>query len=212
MRKLILSFTTLISFFSLSLGFEANVKVGYDFYRTATVTDRYGFNKFIKEKYGNGFVIGVELLPLTFKDEKIKLGVGIEYNFGNNNVRYIKESDQYYGQVKSHVTMIPVYATAKFTYYRPENVDFNLYTFLRLGYAFAKSTANGNDPKNISGIYYGLGLGLDYKYFLAELLYDGKYHGNERYFNDNNIKSFHHKIGIRLGVQLGAQYFKEPKI
>lgn len=210
MRKLILSFTTLISFFSLSLGFEANVKVGYDFYRSATVTVKHESNKFITEKYGNGFVLGVELLPVTLKDERIKLGVGVEYNFGNNNVRY-ETKNQYYGTENFRSTMIPIYATVKFTYYRPDNIDLNLYTFARLGYAFAKEIQKENDPReNTSGVYYGLGLGLDYKYFLAELLYDGKYHSNS-YFQDYQ-KSFHHKIGIRLGVQLGAQYFKEPKI
>lgn len=209
MKRLILSFSIIISFFSLSLGFEANVKVGYDFYRSATVTDRNETTKFIKEKYGNGFVFGVELLPLTFKDEIIKLGVGVEYNFGNNNVRY-ETQNQYYEQENVLSTMIPVYATAKFTYYRPDNIDLNLYTFARLGYAFAKEFPHRDNRSNTSGVYYGLGLGLDYKYFLAELLYDGKYHSNS-YFQDYQ-KSFHHKIGIRLGVQLGAQHFKEPKI
>ena len=162
MKKFILSLMALSSFLTMSLGYEANIKLGYD-----------GFRATHQDIYEPGFVVGVEVLPLTFKDSKIKLGAGVEYNFGTVNLNFAKNFD---GSGNKR-TFIPLYGTAKFTYYRNEKKDLNLYTFGRAGYVFSEeidaADNNNKTPKN--GVYYGLGFGLDYKYFLAEILYDGSY-------------------------------------
>ena len=220
MKKLILGITALVSLFSISQGYEANIKVGYDFFRDSTLlTDSNGNKEVSNEIYERGFILGLELLPLTFNDSKIKLGTGVEYNFGETKLHYSKNSDSSEHGGKDY---IPLYATAKFTYYKDKKSDLNLYTFTRLGYAFSKEKKD-NAKLSTDGVYYGLGFGLDYKYFLAELIYDGSY-SDLRGQNCPGLiypvvgvvksatQSFHHKVGVRLGLQLGTQHFPKPQI
>jgi len=220
MKKLIIGIATLASLISMSQGAEANIKVGYDFFRHSTIAKIYKDDRFEVENmpYKRGFTLGLEILPLTFKDSKIKLGAGVEYNFGETTVRYSKNGSN------PNKYFVPLYATAKFTYYRHEKSDVNLYTFARLGYAFSKEQDIYGIYEDRNGVYYGLGFGLDYKYFLAEILYDGNYSEREEQHNfvsfhkpldpavDANVNDFHHKVGVRLGLQLGTQHFKKPQI
>ena len=219
MKKLIIGIATLASLISMSQGAEANIKVGYDFFRTSTIVEVNNDDEFKVDnaQYERGFTIGLEILPLTFKDSKIKLGAGVEYNFGETTVRYSKDG------LDTNKYFVPLYATAKFTYYRHQKSDVNLYTFARLGYAFSKENSD-MEVINANGVYYGLGFGLDYKYFLAEILYDGNFSEREEQHNfvsfhkpsnpavDANVNDFHHKVGVRLGLQLGTQHFKKPQI
>jgi len=223
MKKVILGIATLASLISMSQGAEANIKVGYDFFRNSTIVELNNDDEFkvANAQYERGFTLGLEILPLTFKDSKIKLGAGVEYNFGETTVHYSRdivgaETQKYF---------VPLYATAKFTYYRHQKSDVNLYTFARLGYAFSKEKDDSiNEDIDANGVYYGLGFGLDYKYFLVEIMYDGNY--SERELQQKlaalkkptdpnvyaNINDFHHKVGVRLGLQLGTQHFKKPQI
>ena len=205
----------------MSQGAEANIKVGYDFFRHSTIIKINQDDNFIVENtpYKRGFTLGLEILPLTFKDSKIKLGAGVEYNFGETTVRYSKD------KLDTNKYFVPLYATAKFTYYRHQKSDVNLYTFARLGYAFSKEKDDSmNEIIDANGVYYGLGFGLDYKYFLVEIMYDGNYSEREKQQQFTalkkptdpniyaNINDFHHKVGVRLGLQLGTQHFKKPQI
>ncbi|WP_068267778.1 hypothetical protein [Caviibacter abscessus] len=193
--------------------------------------------------YSRGFVIGAEIYPIHFLDRKLKLGAGIEYNFGETTVKYrnLKNNTNDYS-----VTMIPIYATLKYNFYK-HNSGLNLYTFGRVGYAISREVYDyGRQPyiqnrfKNTSGVYYGLGFGLDYKYFLAEVLYDGKYFSrmkkytiststtsfatpanlSDSYDTSISITSytyytshyFHHKLGVRLGLILDTNDFNKPQI
>ena len=220
MKKVILGIATLASLLSMSQGAEANIKVGYDFFRTSTIVEVNQDDEFkvSNEQYKRGFTLGLEILPLTFKDSRIKLGAGVEYNFGETTVRYSKDG------LDTNKYFVPLYATAKFTYYRHKKSDVNLYTFARLGYAFSKEEVLYGIYENGNGVYYGLGFGIDYKYFLAEIMYDGNYSEREQQQQFTalkkptdpniyaNINDFHHKVGIRLGLQLGTQHFKKPQI
>ena len=220
MKKLIIGIATLASLISMSQGAEANIKVGYDFFRTSTIVEVNQDDEFkvSNEQYKRGFTLGLEILPLTFKDSKIKLGAGVEYNFGETTVRYSKD------KLDTNKYFVPLYATAKFTYYRHQKSDVNLYTFARLGYAFSKEEDENNEVTDANGVYYGLGFGLDYKYFLAEIMYDGNFSEREKQHNfvsfhkpsnpavDANVNDFHHKVDVRLGLQLGTQHFKKPQI
>ena len=220
MKKVILGIATLASLLSMSQGAEANIKVGYDFFRTSTIVEVNQDDEFkvSNEQYKRGFTLGLEILPLTFKDSRIKLGAGVEYNFGETTVRYSKDG------LDTNKYFVPLYATAKFTYYRHKKSDVNLYTFARLGYAFSKEEVLYGIYENGNGVYYGLGFGIDYKYFLAEIMYDGNYSEREQQQQFTalkkptdpniyaNINDFHHKVGVRLGLQLGTQHFKKPQI
>ena len=220
MKKVILGIATLASLLSMSQGAEANIKVGYDFFRTSTIVEVNNDDEFkvSNEQYKRGFTLGLEILPLTFKDSRIKLGAGVEYNFGETTVRYSKDG------LDTNKYFVPLYATAKFTYYRHQKSDVNLYTFARLGYAFSKEEVLYGIYENGNGVYYGLGFGLDYKYFLVEIMYDGNYSEREKQQQFTalkkptdpniyaNINDFHHKVGVRLGLQLGTQHFKKPQI
>ena len=223
MKKVILGIATLASLLSMSQGAEANIKVGYDFFRTSTIVEVNNDDEFKVDnaQYERGFTLGLEILPLTFKDSKIKLGAGVEYNFGETTLLYSRDvvgadTQKYF---------VPLYVTAKFTYYRHQKSDVNLYTFARLGYAFSKENYDmAAGVIDANGVYYGLGFGIDYKYFLAEILYDGNFSEREEQHNfvsfhkpsdpavDANVNDFHHKVGIRLGLQLGTQHFKKPQI
>ena len=223
MKKVILGIATLASLISMSQGAEANIKVGYDFFRTSTIVEVNNDDEFKVDnaQYERGFTLGLEILPLTFKDSKIKLGAGVEYNFGETTPLYSRDvvgadTQKYF---------VPLYATTKFTYYRHQKSDVNLYTFARLGYAFSKENYDmAAGVIDANGVYYGLGFGIDYKYFLAEILYDGNFSEREEQHNfvsfhkpsdpavDANVNDFHHKVGIRLGLQLGTQHFKKPQI
>ncbi len=220
MKKVILGIATLASLLSMSQGAEANIKVGYDFFRNSTIVEVNNDDEFkvSNEQYKRGFTLGLEILPLTFKDSRIKLGAGVEYNFGETTVRYSKDV------LDTNKYFVPLYATAKFTYYRHQKSDVNLYTFARLGYAFSKEEVLYGIYENGNGVYYGLGFGLDYKYFLVEIMYDGNYSEREKQQQFTalkkptdpniyaNINDFHHKVGVRLGLQLGTQHFKKPQI
>ena len=223
MKKVILGIATLASLLSMSQGAEANIKVGYDFFRTSTIVEVNNDDEFKVDnaQYERGFTLGLEILPLTFKDSKIKLGAGVEYNFGETTPLYSRDvvgadTQKYF---------VPLYATTKFTYYRHQKSDVNLYTFARLGYAFSKEKDDSmNEIIDANGVYYGLGFGLDYKYFLVEIMYDGNYSEREKQQQFTalkkptdpniyaNINDFHHKVGVRLGLQLGTQHFKKPQI
>lgn len=227
MKKLIIGIATLASLLSMSQGAEANIKVGYDFFRNSTIIriDQMDVLSVNNIPYKRGFTLGLEILPLTFKDSKIKLGAGVEYNFGETTVHYSKDETTLQNASDTSKYFVPLYATAKFTYYRHQKSDVNLYTFARLGYAFSKENYDmAAGVIDANGVYYGLGFGIDYKYFLAEILYDGNFSEREEQHNfvsfhkpsdpavDANVNDFHHKVGIRLGLQLGTQHFKKPQI
>ncbi|WP_068268238.1 hypothetical protein [Caviibacter abscessus] len=135
-----------------------------------------------------------------------------------------------YAKKDSKTTFIPIYLTSKIELYENENADFKVYSLLRAGYAFMQTkykfhygwstTKEAETTINLSGIYYGLGLGIQKDWFSAEILYDGRYTPYTSRFYDcycwtlyeNSIhfNSFHHKVGVRLGLQLGTK--KAPKI
>ena len=223
MKKVILGIATLASLLSMSQGAEANIKVGYDFFRTSTIVELNNDDEFKVDnaQYKRGFTLGLEILPLTFKESRIKLGAGVEYNFGETTPLYSRDVVR----ADTQKYFVPLYATTKFTYYRHQKSDVNLYTFARLGYAFSKEKDDSmNEIIDANGVYYGLGFGLDYKYFLAEIMYDGNYSEREKQQQFTalkkptdpnvyaNINDFHHKVGVRLGLQLGTQHFKKPQI
>ncbi|WP_068268228.1 hypothetical protein [Caviibacter abscessus] len=223
MKKIILGLMTLICIVTMSYDFETNIKVGYDFFRYGTNIKNKKDSLGVRQSfpYDRGFVIGAEVYPLHFLDKKLKLGAGIEYNFGETTLRYknLKSNKNY------QATMAPIYATLKYNLYKHKS-GLNLYTFGRIGYAFAKEKTNQrwNNLKNTGGVYYGLGFGLDYKYFLAEILYDGKYYSRTRLPKDLPLvlpkaapkdytsHYFHHKAGIRLGLRLDTSDFNKPQI
>ena len=236
MKRLILFISTFIFFISQSHSIEANIKIGYDGYQ--------GYTAFYGEhvhgaNYLGGYILGLEFLPFTFKDYGVKIGAGIEYDFTLADVKYENNNNEL-KDIKNHY--IPLYSTLKLAHYTKEEFDLNIYTFYRLGYVFSRGqyhVSNGTDFDVVltnDGIYYGAGFGLDYKYFLAEFLYESSYTGDE-FFNTigssiyqilgttsamngqhlgrQDLKSFHkftHKLGIRLGFQIGTKDFKKPQI
>lgn len=194
-KKFILGLMSLFGILTMSLDYEANIRFGYDFARYVNTS---------KLEYSHGSLIGIEILPVTLLDTKLKLGAGLEYNFGAKTLHFVE-------------TYVPFYAVAKYTYYRDKATGLNLYTLGRFGYVFYKkiTTDNGKGNSRLnSGIYYGAGFGLDYKYFLVELLYDGSYtiYNTVTTTTTQDKQLFLHKAGIRVGLQLGTQHFYKPRI
>lgn len=210
MKKIILSLMAITSISAMSFNFEANIKAGYDFYRSSSTITKNPYKAETKID-GRGFVVGAEVFPLQFLDEGIKLGLGAEYNFGEKTLAYGVNNENKTN--KQITTFIPVYGTVKLETYKSKDTNFRLYTLLRVGYVFMKSFNETlkpipKDATNNSGLYYGLGIGVSKDWFLAEIIYDGRFKSNGP--KPNYTLDFHHKVGLRLGLQLG--YSSKPEV
>ncbi|WP_068449293.1 hypothetical protein [Caviibacter abscessus] len=223
MKKIILGLIILSSISSMAFSLEANVKVGYDFYRSSTRA-KTDLTNSTTTNNGRGFIVGAEVYPLQFLDEAIKIGAGVEYNFGETKLGYDYDENNVQQTVEKQnvtatngkyiATFIPVYGALKLETYKSEETNLRLYTVLRMGYVFMNSFDESKKPipsdsKRRDGFYYGLGLGLTKDWFLSELVYDGRYTRNANQCSDKK-EDFHHKIGLRLGLRVG--YETKPKI
>lgn len=176
-----------LAFASLNLfAWEANVKAGYDFFRNHNTPGQ--FNVDDNNRDERGFKLGVEVLPYTTK--KVDLGLGLEYNFGEKAVTYNTNNNA------SKKYFIPVYGLAHINLYQKEDNSSSFYLVGRLG-----GVAYKNDQHDVfkPGLYYGAGLGFDYKYFVAELLYDGAFVPTETVADQKT----QNKVGFSLGLRFG---------
>lgn len=210
MKKIILGLIAISSISSMAFNLEANIKAGYDFYRSNSNITTQPYKAETKTN-GRGFVVGAEIFPLQFLDESIKLGLGAEYNFGEKKLAYDFNNKDNNNNSKQITTFIPVYGAAKFTTYKAREINLRLYTLLRAGYVFMKSFDDKEKPipktaKDNGGLYYGLGIGVSKDWFLAEVIYDGRFRKEATQPNLN----FHHKVGLRLGLQIG--YEPKPEV
>lgn len=197
---------------------DLNIKAGYDYYRVDTdiATLLTKEKKLVVGGYDRGFIIGLEAYPLQLLDSKIKIGAGFEYNFGEKTLRYrYKDVVTTNGHLyRVETSFVPVYLASNFEIFRFKPVDLKFYTTLRLGYVFMdKHTIPHYFPRHESGVYYGLALGVAKDWFLAELVYDGRYNFEKRTYKQHDdipFNEFHHKLGLRVGINLISDI--KPKI
>lgn len=122
----------------------------------------------------------------------------------------------------------PVYGLAKFNLFRSEDNNYSQYVLGRFGYApsFVKYNSGVEHKMNLSGLYYGAGLGVDLGPVVIEAVYDTVYRPagkdadatvvKNKLFSDataeqlKDIKSYRHSFGLRFGVKFGD--YRTPKM
>ena len=142
--------------------------------------------------------------------QNVELGVGLAYqDHGKvktgNYYGYSTEGDLY--------DSIPLYVTGRYTF--KNSSEFTPYVKANLGYSFnvndGKITvkdASGEENFDINaknGFYYGLGLGVEYKGFIADLSYQVNFSDIEDGSNGsiNSSKADFSRVTLGLGYNFG---------
>lgn len=148
-------------FYSLDLDKRGNQP--YIFQEIGKTLDKYSFSDKSEEIYG-GRVTAKEITSDRVI-ENLEFGVGIAYE----NAEYY--DSQYEKQDSDIWTHTPVYATGKYKLSSDE--ESTKYLKLNLGYAIGEyeNLKEYNEIKNQSGIYYGIGGGVEYSDISLDLIY-----------------------------------------
>ena len=191
MKKLVLSVFMITALASFAEGNTVDVRAGFDFSSKAKIKDADGSFDLLKR----GFELGAEYrrnLGTGFE-----VGGGIFYkgnSFKKNAIDEALIDDGTTGDVyPTNVTSkkfnaFPIYATARYNFTTPSE-DIVPYIKANLGYSInsgkleSKYTTNTTTYPDVAGrvdesykfkngLYYGLGTGLKYKNFFADLSYN----------------------------------------
>ena len=187
MKKLILSIFMITALVSFAEGNTVDVRAGFDFSSKAKVKDENGSFDLLKR----GFELGTEYrrnLGTGFE-----VGGGIFYkanSFKKNAVGepILDEDGSELNITSKKFNALPIYATARYNFATPSE-DIVPYVKANLGYSinsgkleskYAQNTTEYPDSagridesyKFKNGLYYGLGTGLKYKNFFADLSYN----------------------------------------
>ena len=203
MRKFLLVAGLLASMAVYAEGNKVEVRAGFDFGSTFQ-HNYYDVSEDAKFSYELGAEYRKEL-PYNFE-----LGVGLAYqDHGKvktgNYYGYSTEGDLY--------DSIPLYVTGRYTF--KNSSEFTPYVKANLGYSFnvndGKITvkdASGEENFDINaknGFYYGLGLGVEYKGFIADLSYQVNFSdiedGSDGYINSS--KADFQRVTLGLGYNFG---------
>lgn len=185
MKKLILSVFILTTLVSFAEGNSVDVRAGLDLGSKSKVKNE----DFSFDLLKKGFEIGTEYrrnLGAGFE-----AGAGIFYKRNNFKKEVLDDAlvdEASYDTKYKSFTAVPIYATARYNF--NTNSDFVPYIKANLGYSINSGKAESNytgvgtskyydiagklnekfEFKN--GLYYGLGTGLKYKNFFADLSYN----------------------------------------
>lgn len=199
------------------------VRGGYDLSSSTKFKDdglgsEYDFKKFVKQ----GLHLGVEYRREVL--ENFQIGAGIEYrlseiNQPSNERREVENID--YSYDSGNLTSVPLYVTTRYNF--KNSSAFTPYVKANLGYSMnsgeAKTKLNNiytgklvedYKAKIKSGMFYGLGTGIEYKNFLVDLSYDitySKVDNKVRNYNDDYNESDDYKFNIKkLTLSVGYQF------
>ena len=187
MKKLILSIFMITALASFAEGNIVDVRAGFDFSSKAKIKDENGSFDLLKR----GFELGTEYrrnLGTGFE-----VGGGIFYktnSFKKNAVGepILDEDGSELNVTSKKFNAFPIYATARYNFTTPSE-DIVPYVKANLGYSInsgkleSKYTTNTSTYPDVAGkvdesykfkngLYYGLGTGLKYKNFFADLSYN----------------------------------------
>lgn len=148
-------------FYSLDLDKRADQP--YIFQEIGKTLDKYSFSDKSEDSYG-GRVTTKEITSDRVI-ENLEFGVGIAYE----NTEYY--DSQYEKQNSDIWTHTPVYATGKYKLSSDE--ESTKYLKLNLGYAIGEyeNLKEYNEIRNQSGMYYGVGGGIEYSDISLDLIY-----------------------------------------
>ena len=179
MKKLFLLVLIVLSTVSFAESdFYINPKVGGDiisgYKRTYDDNGKTLLNGKTKGFGGEVAIEGYKIL-----NENIDLGLGVAYQVHADRKHFDYESNVDVSGVQ--YSSIPVYVTSKYNFLL--NSETKPYLKANLGYSFnfdssdleAKNTSNGDIEKTEidvnSGLYWGIGAGIEYKNYTMELMY-----------------------------------------
>ena len=203
MKKLLL-LGALVS--SIAMADVIEVRVGGDLTNRATFKDTDNQNwKINDDALKNGFEItGEYRTPIA---ENLEIGGGIAY-------RYNKLSSKNYpGLTMKGINSVPIFFTTRYNFKNASEitpyVKGNLGLAITSGKVESKNILADESLKFESGIYYGIGTGLQYKNFVADLSYNvntmkTKYNFNTPgYREQGKFNTNHGTLTLGVGYSFG---------
>jgi hypothetical protein len=203
MKKLLL-LGALVS--SIAMADVIEVRVGGDLTNRATFKDTDNQNwKINDDALKNGFEItGEYRTPIA---ENLEIGGGIAY-------RYNKLSSKNYpGLTMKGINSVPIFFTTRYNFKNASEitpyVKGNLGLAITSGKVESKNILADESLKFESGIYYGIGTGLQYKNFVADLSYNvntmkTKYSFNRPgYKEEGKFNTNHGTLTLGVGYSFG---------
>ena len=198
------------------------IRGGYDLSSSTNFDDdgasEYDLDKFVESGYYFGLEYRREVLT------NFQIGAGLEYRRSDmdqpGNRREISENIDYSYDSDS-LTSIPVYITARYNF--RNFTDITPYIKVNLGYSFNSGETSINLNNMYSGklveeynskmkdkIYYGIGVGIEYKNFLVDLTYDiTQSEAEEKIYNYEDKEGFNNDYDFdikKLTLSFGYQF------
>ena len=203
MKKLLL-LGALVS--SIAMADVIEVRVGGDLTNRATFKDTDNQNwKINDDALKNGFEItGEYRTPIA---ENLEIGGGISYTFNKLS------NKNYSGLTMKGINSVPIFFTTRYNFKNASEitpyVKGNLGLAITSGKVESKNILADESLKFESGIYYGIGTGLQYKNFVADLSYNvntmkTKYSFNmPGYKEEGKFNTNHGTLTLGVGYSFG---------
>ena len=203
MKKLLL-LGALVS--SIAMADVIEVRIGGDLTNRATFKDTDNQNwKINDDALKNGFEItGEYRTPIA---ENLEIGGGISYKFNKLS------NKNYSGLTMKGINSVPIFFTTRYNFKNASEitpyVKGNLGLAINSGKVESKNLVAKESLKFGSGVYYGIGTGLQYKNFVADLSYNvntmrTKYNFNmPGYKEEGKFNTNHGTLTLGVGYSFG---------
>ena len=204
MKKLLLLLGLVVS--ATAMASVVEVRVGGDLTNRATFKDASNTRWRIKDDALNkGFEItGEYRTPIA---ENLEIGGGISYKFNKLS------NKNYSGLTMKGINSVPIFFTTRYNFKNTSEitpyVKGNLGLAINSGKVESKNLVAKESLKFGSGVYYGIGTGLQYKNFVADLSYNvntmkTKYSFNmPGYKEEGKFNTNHGTLTLGVGYSFG---------
>ena len=204
MKKLLLLLGVMVS--ATAMADVIEVRVGGDLTNRATFKDTDNQNwKINDDALKNGFEItGEYRTPIA---ENLEIGGGISYKFNKLS------NKNYSGLTMKGINSVPIFFTTRYNFKNASEitpyVKGNLGLAINSGKVESKNLVAKESLKFGSGVYYGIGTGLQYKNFVADLSYNvntmkTKYSFNmPGYKEEGKFNTNHGTLTLGVGYSFG---------
>jgi len=203
-KKLLLLLGLVVS--ATAMASVVEVRVGGDLTNRATFKDTDNQNwKINDDALKNGFEItGEYRTPIA---ENLEIGGGISYKFNKLS------NKNYSGLTMKGINSVPVFFTTRYNFKNTSEITpyikGNLGLAINSGKVESKNLVAKESLKFGSGVYYGIGTGLQYKNFVADLSYNvntmkTKYSFNmPGYKEEGKFNTNHGTLTLGVGYSFG---------
>ena len=204
MKKLLLLLGLVVS--ATAMASVVEVRVGGDLTNRATFKDTDNQNwKINDDALKNGFEItGEYRTPIA---ENLEIGGGISYKFNKLS------NKNYSGLTMKGINSVPIFFTTRYNFKNASEITpyikGNLGLAINSGKVESKNLVAKESLKFGSGVYYGIGTGLQYKNFVADLSYNvntmkTKYSFNmPGYKEEGKFNTNHGTLTLGVGYSFG---------